>query len=75
MKCSISEKVKDIVYSARRHTLRSLASELDVSTSTEHDNFETQLGISKVCARWVRRLLKDYQRETRVRYSEEFVWR
>ena len=29
MKCSISEKTKDMVYSDRQHTLRNLASELD----------------------------------------------
>ena len=73
VKCSISEKVKDMVYSDRRHTLRSLASELDVSTSTVHDILKTELGMSKVCARWVPRLLKDHERETRIRCSEEFV--
>ena len=75
VKGSIMEKVKEMVYTDRRHTLRSLASTLHVSCSTIHDILKNELGMSKVCARWVPRLLKEHERETRVRCSEEFVRR
>ena len=51
-----------MVYSDRRHTLRSLASELKVSTYTVHDILKKELGESIVCARWVLRLLKEHER-------------
>lgn len=75
VRISMSDKVKDLVYRDRRHTLRSLSAELGISTSTVHDILKQDLGMSKVCARWVPRLLKDHERETRVRCSEEFVRR
>ena len=44
--------------SDRRHTLSSLASELDFSTSTVHGILKELLKESKLYARWVPRLLR-----------------
>ena len=73
VRVTMSDRVKELVYRDRRHILRSLSAELGISISTVHDILKHDLGMSKVCARWVPRLLKDHEREARVGCSEEFV--
>ena len=73
--CSVRDRVKDMVNCDRRITVRSIADELDVSVSTVHGILTDELGMSKVSARWVPRLLKESEKECRVRCSQEFLTR
>ena len=73
--CSVRDRVKDMVNCDRRITVRSIADELDVSVSTVHGILTDELGMSKVSARWVPRLLKESEKECQVRCSQEFLTR
>ena len=73
--CSIKNSVKEMVTNDRRTTVRVMANELGVSCSTVHEILTEELGMSKVSARWVPRLLKDSEKERRVQCSELFLRR
>ena len=49
--------------------VRVIANKLSVSCSTVHGILNEELGMSKVSARWVPRLLKDNEKELRVQCS------
>lgn len=72
---SIRDRVKDMVNMDRRTTVRTIAGELGVSCSTVHGILTDELGMSKVSARWVPRLLSDTEKEHRVRCSQSFLSR
>ena len=72
---SIKDKVKDMVNADRRVTVRDISDELGVSCSTVHGILTDNLGMSKVSARWVPRLLTDTEKENRVRCSQMFLSR
>ena len=59
--CFIKDFVKDMVNMDRRTTVRVIADELGVLCSKVHGILTEELGMSKVSARWVLRLLKDSQ--------------
>ena len=73
--CSMKEPVKDMINRDRRTTVREIADKLDISVSTVHGILTGELGISKVSARWLPRLLKDSETDCRLRCSEEFLTR
>ena len=73
--CSIKDSVKDMINCDRRTTVRAIADELCVSVSTVHGILTKELGMSKVSARWVPRLLKDNEKDCRVRCSQAFLSR
>lgn len=72
---SIKDSVKDMINCDRRTTVRAIANELFVSVSTVHGILTKELGMSKVSARWVPRLLKDNKKDCRVRCSQAFLSR
>ena len=72
---SILDIVREKVNADRRITVRSISEDLDVSCSTVHHVLTENLGMSKVSARWVPRLLKDSEKERRVVCSTEFLRR
>lgn len=72
---SIKDNVKDMIQRDRRMTVRTIATELSVSVSTVHEILTKELGMKKVSARWVPKLLSDEERETRVRCSSAFLER
>ena len=61
--CSVKEPVKDIINRDKRTTVREIADKLDISVSTVHGILREELGMSKVSARWVPRLLQDSERK------------
>ena len=71
--CSVKESVRDMINHDRRTTVREIADKLDISVSSVHGILSEELGMSKVSARWVPRLLKDNEKECRVQCSEEFL--
>ncbi len=73
--CSIKDRVKSLVNMDRKTTVRALAEELAVSSSTVHGVLANEHGMSKVSARWVARLLKEEEKEHRVRCSRMFLAR
>ena len=75
VKSSVEGKVKDIVMADRRVTVRAIAEEVGMSCSTVHEILTNELGMSKVSARLVPRLLKDDEKEQRVRCSRAFLTR
>ena len=73
VKMTIRDKVKDIIRTDRRTTVRSIAEKLSVSCSTVHEILTKELGMSKVSARWVPRLLTEEEKEHRVQCSSLFL--
>ena len=57
--CTFKEPVKYMINRDRRTTVRATTDELDISVSTVHGILTDELGMSKISARWVPRLLKD----------------
>jgi hypothetical protein len=74
VKSGVKDKVRQLLNEDRRRTVREMSSELGVSVSTVHDCLKED-NMSKVSARWVPRLLKNDERECRLRCSHEFVQR
>jgi len=62
-----------MVYSCFVHTKNGHRTGL--SHGTTHKILSADLGMHKVCARWVPRLLRPEERETRVAASREFLRR
>lgn len=75
VKMTVKDKVKDMIRTDRRMTVRSIAQELGVSCSTVHDVLTKELGMSKVSSRWVPRLLTAEEKERRVQCSSVFLQR
>ena len=67
--CSFKEPEKDIINRDRRTTVKVIADQLKISVSTVHGILTDELYMSNVSARWVPRLLKDSEKECRVRCS------
>lgn len=74
VKSGVKDKVRQLLNEDRRRTVQEMSSELGVSVSTVHDCLKED-NMSKVSARWVPRLLKNDERECRLRCSHEFVQR
>ena len=64
--------VKDRLDVDRRVPVHELCSELDMGYGTVQRILKDELNMSRVSARWVPRLLKDYEMERRVADSKTF---
>lgn len=64
------KKVENIVLADRRVTIRFIAEELKISIGSVHNIIHDHLGMKKVSARWVPRMLSDAQKQTRLRISQ-----
>lgn len=69
------DSVRDIIRKDRRSTVRTIADALDMSRTTVHQILTVELGMSKVSARWVPRLLSMEEKQRRVHCSNEFIQR
>ena len=61
-----TEQVKQLVRADRRLTVRMIASELSISKETVWKIITEDLGMRKICAKMVPKLLSDDQKERRV---------
>ena len=68
-------KVKTLVDHNRRITVRELASCLDLSVGNVHRILHKQLGMRRVAARWIPRLLDKDQKQARVKAAQCFLQR
>ena len=55
----------------RRQTVREISNKLDIPKTTVHRVISTDLNMSRVCAKWVPKLLKVEEMERRVSASRE----
>ena len=70
---AIVEKVRHIVMGDRRKTIVDIAEECEIGRGSAHNIVTDLLGMRKVSARWVPRLLKDEERRRRVAASRAFI--
>lgn len=75
--CVVNEltSIKDALDGDRRMSTRDIADMFDIGVATAHSIITKDLGMVKVCARWIPRLLTDKQKNERVLVSEEFLRR
>lgn len=64
------KRVQALIEEDRRITVRDIAECMDMSTSTVHKILVEELQLSKLCARWVPRMLTVAQMEVRVSISK-----
>lgn len=64
------KKVEKIVLADRRTTVRFIAEEVKISIGSAHSIIHDRLGMKKVSARWVPRMLTAEQKQTRLRISQ-----
>jgi hypothetical protein len=62
-------RVRSVNHSNRRSTVRKVAEECDISLGSCHNNLTEKLGMHRVAAKLVPRLLTDEQKEQRVAIS------
>ena len=67
------EAVERIVMRDRQMSVRRVAYELGVPKITIHEIMDNQLGMKKVCTRWVSKLLTPIQRSNRVDCYQELL--
>jgi hypothetical protein len=67
--------VKNCIDADRRQTVTEISEIVDISKTTVHRILSDKLNMSRVCARWVPRLLKEDEKERRVAASTEFLKR
>jgi [histone H3]-lysine36 N-dimethyltransferase SETMAR len=67
------DAVKQLVVTDRRLTVRRIAETLDISRRSVEIILHEKLGISKVCARWVPRMLTPEQKADRVEASKDLL--
>jgi len=60
------DQVRDLMDQDRQYTLRELASFTDMSVWCIHQIVHEELGMRKVCARWIPRILTADQKQRRV---------
>lgn len=61
----IIEDVHDMVYNDRRVTVRHVSESLGIAIGTVHNIITEDLGMNKVSARWVPRMLTEHQKRNR----------
>lgn len=69
-KSSMADEIKELLDHDRRLTVREIASKVDLGVATVHSIIKEELGMKKVCARWIPRLLTDDQKQQRIDNSE-----
>ena len=67
------QAIERTVMRDRQISVRRVADELGISKSKVHDIMSNQLGMSKVCTRWVPKLLTPLQRINRVECCQELL--
>ena len=67
--------VRDKLDQDRRITLTQLSEDLSISYGSVHNIVHKKLEMSRVCARWVPRLLKDHEKIRRIEESKKFLRR
>lgn len=72
---NVVNRVRETIDADRRQTVREISGQLDISKSSVHRILSDELSMSRVCARWVPRILKPEEKERRVNASREFLQR
>lgn len=67
------DAVRDVIEKNRRITIESLADTLSISVGSAHVILVESLGLSKLSARWVPKLLRSDQKQTRADLSMEIL--
>lgn len=67
------DNVNRLVLKDRRYNVRFIAQEVGLPKSTVHEILKQSLGLSKVCQRWVPRILTTDQKELRVQHSRQLL--
>ncbi len=67
------ETVRSLVESDRRLSVRSIAEQSQLSYGTVREVLHAKLGMSKVCARWVPRMLTNADKQKRVQTSRDLL--
>lgn len=67
--------VEEFVNQDRRVTVREVATEVGISYGSAWNILRDNLEMTRVCARWVPRILKDHEKERRVNDSNSFLRR
>ena len=71
----VREEVKTVILSDRRKSVDDVANIVGISHGTVHNILSSELNMSKVCARWVPRLLTDDEKKARIAHSTSFLRR
>ncbi|MES9994114.1 MAG: hypothetical protein ABW098_19350, partial [Candidatus Thiodiazotropha sp.] len=69
------EQIRGVINVDRRQTVREIAEVTGFSKTSVHRVLSEDLKMSRVCARWVPRLLKEEEKQRRVTASEAFLKR
>lgn len=67
------DQVSQMLEKDRRYTLRELAAVTDLSVWRIHQILHKDLGMRKVCARWIPRILTDEKKQRRVELATDFL--
>ena len=67
--------IDNVIREDRRRTVREMEEILGISKSSIHPILSDNLGMHRVCARWVPRLLKVEEKQKRISCSKEFLRR
>jgi histone-lysine N-methyltransferase SETMAR len=67
------KKVENLILQDRRIRVRQIADELKISTERIHEIIHNYLHMSKVCARWVPKMLTPFDKQRRVQCSRQFL--
>lgn len=68
-----AEEIRALLRGDRRLTVRDIALKVDLGTASVHSIIANELGMVKVCARWIPRILNDEQKQQRVKDSKAFL--
>ena len=66
-------KVREVIRSNRRLTVREVAEEVSISKTVCHEILTENLGMHRIAAKFVPRLLTDDQKQNRVDVSQELL--
>ena len=73
--CALIQTVRDVISEDRRMTINDIATRVDVSYGTVQTILTQNLEMSRVCARWIPRLLSSENMDQRVSASRSFISR
>lgn len=68
-----TEEIRELLQSDRRLTVRDIAAKVGLNTFSVHSIVTKELGMSKVCARWIPRILTLEQKLQRVADAKSFL--
>ncbi|XP_050527794.1 protein GVQW3-like [Daktulosphaira vitifoliae] len=67
------KKVRDVLNNDRRLSIRMIADEVGIDKMTVHNIITNDLGMRKICAKLVPKVLTDEQKERRVAVASEMI--